>query len=111
MLYRFQDKQIIAHVLAYFPSPDLESFQNDPEYYQSDEIIADVNIQNIVPIPLRFDFDGRKDIVADVDHARSHSITLNIWSVQKLSNPCKCAFNSLSLYPIYFEEFLRYEKS
>ena len=43
MLYRFQNKQLITHVLAFSPSPDLESFQNDPEYYQSGEIFDDVN--------------------------------------------------------------------
>ena len=72
MLYRFRDKQIIAHVLAFFPSPDLESFRKIPDEYLSDEIFANVTMQNIVPIPLRFDFDCCKDVAVDVDHPKSH---------------------------------------
>lgn len=72
MLYRFQNKQLITHVLAFSPSPDLESFQNDPEYYQSGEIFANVNTENTVPIPFRFDFDSREQVVVDVYHPQSH---------------------------------------
>ncbi len=72
MLYRFRNNQIIAHVLAYFPSPDLESFQINPENYQSDEIFANVNTENTVPIPFRFDFDSREQVVVDVYHPQSH---------------------------------------
>ena len=32
-----------ATILCYFPSPDLEHFQNDPELYLGDEIYADVS--------------------------------------------------------------------
>jgi hypothetical protein len=29
-------------------------------------------MRNIVPFPLRFDFDCRKEVVVDVDHPKSH---------------------------------------
>src|ERR1700721_3533024 len=54
--YRFLSGDIIEHSLSYFPSPDLEHFQNDPELYLLDEIYADVVARNIVPFPIRFDF-------------------------------------------------------
>ena len=54
--YRFQAGVICEHSLSYFPSPDLEHFQNEPEVYLEDEIYADVIARNIVPFPVRFDF-------------------------------------------------------
>ena len=54
--YRFRNGEVSEHSLSYFPSPDLEHFQNDPEIYLQDEIYADVVARNIVPFPVRFDF-------------------------------------------------------
>src|SRR3990172_7194276 len=36
--YRFCNGDICEHALSYFPSPDLEHFQNDPEVYLLDEV-------------------------------------------------------------------------
>lgn len=72
MMYRFRDNQIEAHRLAFFPSPVLEEFQNNPDIYLEDEIYAEVIMKNIVPFPLRFDFDGREEVVVDGDHPKSH---------------------------------------
>lgn len=70
--YRFEDGNIIEHSLCYFPSPDLEHFQNDPEIYLSDDIYADIVARNIVPFPIRFDFNADNDRYVDVDHPYSH---------------------------------------
>lgn len=72
MMYRFRDNNIEAHRLAFFPSPRLEEFQNNPEVYLEDEIYAEVVKKNIVPFPLRFDFDCREEVYVEVDHPRSH---------------------------------------
>ena len=40
--YRFRDGIICEHTLSYFPSPDLEHFQNEPEVYLEDEVYADI---------------------------------------------------------------------
>jgi hypothetical protein len=72
MMYRFRDNQIESHRLAFFPSPFLEDFQNNPEIYQDDLVYAEVIMKNIVPFPIRFDYDSRDEIVVDIEHPMSH---------------------------------------
>jgi len=72
MLYRFKGLQLISHRLSYFPSPDFEAFQNDPELYFDDPIFGDVLSKNIVPFPVRFDFNDDPKLHIEVDHAKSH---------------------------------------
>ena len=70
--YRFRDGVLCEHSLSYFPSPDLEHFQNEPEVYLEDEIYADVIDRNIVPFPVRFDFSDDPKKFVDVHHPYSH---------------------------------------
>ncbi len=42
MMYRFWDNQVETHRLAFFPSPFLEEFQNNPKIYLEDVIYAEV---------------------------------------------------------------------
>lgn len=70
--YRFKAGVICEHSLSYFPSPDLENFQNEPEIYLEDEIYADVIARNIVPFPVRFDFSDDPKKFVDVHHPYSH---------------------------------------
>lgn len=70
--YRFKAGVICEHSLSYFPSPDLEHFQNEPEIYLEDEIYADVIARNIVPFPVRFDFSDDPKKFVDVHHPYSH---------------------------------------
>ena len=70
--YRFRRGVICEHSLSYFPSPDLEHFQNDPELYLEDEIYADIVARNIVPFPVRFDFSDDAKKFVDVHHPYSH---------------------------------------
>jgi hypothetical protein len=70
--YRFRNGDVCEHVLCYFPSPDLEHFQNDPEVYLLDEIYADVIERNIVPFPVRFDFSDDATKFVEVHHPYSH---------------------------------------
>ena len=58
MTYSFVDETVERHRLAFFPAPHLEEYQNNPEIYESDEIYADVVARNIVPFPVRFDYDA-----------------------------------------------------
>jgi hypothetical protein len=69
MIYSFKNDRIESHRLAFFPSPFLDEFQNNPEVYLIDEIYADVIAKNIVPFPFRFDFDNN---LIDVQHPKSH---------------------------------------
>lgn len=72
MLYTFDNKEILSHRLAFFPSPDLEDYANEPELYDSDEIYADIIAKNIVPFPIRFDFDKSDELHHELDHPKSH---------------------------------------
>jgi hypothetical protein len=70
--YRFQAGAVCEHSLSYFPSPDLEQFQNEPEIYLEDEVFAEVVARNIVPFPIRFDFSGDDEKFEEVHHPYSH---------------------------------------
>lgn len=71
MLYRFENNELMSHRLAFFPSPHLESFQNEPEIYEDDEIYADILQKNIVTFPIRFDYDP--DNFQEIAHPKTHA--------------------------------------
>ena len=70
--YLFEGTALERHRLAFFPSPHLEEFQNNPAVYLEDNLYADVVARNIVPFPMRFDFDCRDDVWKELDHPKSH---------------------------------------
>ena len=72
MMYVFVGEMLQRHRLAFFPAPHLEEFQNNPEIYLEDEIYADVVARNIVPFPLRFDYDARDGIHQELVHPKAH---------------------------------------
>lgn len=61
MQYRFREDRLESHRLSFFPAPDLEIFQSEPELYLEDEIYSDIIDRRVVSVPLRFDFDDGKD--------------------------------------------------
>lgn len=69
-LYTYKNSTLISHRLAFFPSPFLHEFQNEPEIYEEDEIYADIIAKNILPVPIRFDYDPDNHI--DIDHPKCH---------------------------------------
>ena len=72
MMYEFTGADLQRHRLAFFPAPNLEKFQNDPEIYLEDEIYGDVVSRNVVPFPLRFDYDAGEDRYEELVHPKSH---------------------------------------
>lgn len=70
--YRFKKNRLVAHRLSFFPSPDLEAFQNEPELYLEDELYADILDKRIVTVPFRFDFDYTDGTYHPIDHPISH---------------------------------------
>ena len=72
LMYRFQKGCLQSHRLAFFPSPYLEEFQNNPEIYEADEIYADIIKKNIVPFPVRFDYSCKEGVVKEIEHPQSH---------------------------------------
>jgi hypothetical protein len=98
IMYRFKNQQIEAHRLAFFPSPFLEEFQNNPDIYLEDEIYAEVIMKNIVPFPIRFDFDCRYEATIELDHPKSH---LTLGQYQNCRIPV-----SVPLTPYHFIGFI-----
>ncbi|MGQ4808539.1 hypothetical protein NKDENANG_01922 [Candidatus Entotheonellaceae bacterium PAL068K] len=98
MMYRFHNEAIEAHRLAFFPSPYLEEFQNNPEIYVSDEMYAEVIMRNIVPFPMRFDFDFRVEVAMALEHPVSH---LSLGQYENCRIPVSAA-----LTPFYFISFV-----
>ena len=72
LMYRFQKTELESHRLAFFPSPYLEEFQNNPDVYKDDAMFTEVVFRNIVPFPLRFDYDSRNEVFIEVHHPKSH---------------------------------------
>lgn len=72
MSYEFSGPQPLRSRLAFLPSPDLTEFQTAPDLYLEDLMYAEVVDLRAVTVPLRYDFDDRSDIAADVAHPRAH---------------------------------------
>ena len=71
MTYQFGQSGLLNHRLAFFPSPSLGEFQNDPQTYIDDELYADVVANSIVHVPMRFDYDT-SDLHKVLTHPKSH---------------------------------------
>ncbi|WP_430233283.1 DUF2290 domain-containing protein [Nitrosomonas communis] len=72
MQYEFSDETLLRHRLAFFPSPYLTPFQEEPEVYLQDVLFAEIVSRRIVPFPLRFDFDAREGRFSDIVHPKCH---------------------------------------
>jgi hypothetical protein len=108
MVYHFKNDSIESHRLAFFPSPTLEEFQNNPEIYLEDEIYADIIAKNIVPFPLRFDFDNNN--FTECEHPKSH-VTLGQYKNCRIpaSSPLMpCSFIFFILRNFYNTAFIKY---
>lgn len=71
MFYIFNNKKLVSHRLAFFPAPNIESFQNEPEFYERDEIYADILARNVVTFPIRFDYDPKN--FKELEHSKTHA--------------------------------------
>ena len=103
MQYRFNGNSIESHRLAFFPSPNLDIFQNEPDIYYEDEIYSDILDVRIVTVPLRFDFDDSEDqngnkVAIPVIHPISH---LTIGQYKNCRIPVSSAIT-----PYQFIEFI-----
>jgi len=58
--YTFDNEdKIIKNRLGFFPSPNLPTFEENPELYEQDELYGDIMTHRIVRFPIRFDFDPK----------------------------------------------------
>lgn len=70
--YTFKKNTILKHRLAFYPSPYLATFQEEPELYLNEVLYADIMRKAIVAFPVRFDFDSSDKIHKVIDHPKSH---------------------------------------
>ena len=98
MMYAFTGEKLQRHRLAFFSSPFLEEFQNNPDIYLDDEIYADVVAKNIVSFPIRFDYDDRKGAHQVLVHPKCH-MTLGQY------NACRIPVTA-PLMPLRFIDFI-----
>jgi hypothetical protein len=110
--YRFISGQISEHSLSFFPSPDLDEFQNNPELYLLDEVYADVIARNIVPFPIRFDYCNDQAKFVEIHHPYSH-LTLGQYENCRIpvnSPLCPLAFGGFILRNFYNTAFRKYSE-
>lgn len=98
MMYRIDSGGLLRHRLAFYPSPSLLPFQDDPDAYMRDELFMEIVQRRIVPFPLRFDFDSRDTVHVDITHPKSH---LTLGDVKGCRIPV-----SAPLTPRWFIEFV-----
>lgn len=98
MMYRVEGTALRQHRLAFYPSPSLLSFQEDPDAYMRDELFIEIVQRRIVPFPLRFDFDAREGVHVDTVHPKSH---LTLGDVKDCRIPV-----SAPVTPRWFVEFI-----
>jgi hypothetical protein len=98
MMYIFSGDELERHRLAFFPAPHLEEFQSNPEIYMEDEIYADVIARNIVPFPIRFDYDTRDGVHVELKHPKSH---LTLGQYENCRIPLSAAMT-----PSWFVDFI-----
>lgn len=110
LYYLFNKGKLRSHRLSFFPSPDLSSFQNEPELYLEDILYADILDRRIVSVPLRFDFDIDVAVCRPVKHPISH---LTIGQYKHCRIPVSSAltpyqflnFIVMNFYHTAYEEF------
>lgn len=71
-MYEFDRDELKKHRLAFFSSPHLEEYQNNPDIYDQDSLYSDLIRKDTVPFPIRFDFDCEESVVKDIIHPASH---------------------------------------
>lgn len=72
MLYCFERRNLHSHRLCYFPSPNLPAYSDGPQYYEEDEVFADVFKGHVIRFPIRFDYASSKKEHVEIDHPKSH---------------------------------------
>jgi hypothetical protein len=102
-LYTYKRSELVAHGLAFFPSPYLAEFQNNPEIYEEDEVYADITAKNILPVSIRFDYDP--DNHQELDHPKCH---LTLGQFKNCRIPVCSPNHTLYLYILYSSSLLQY---
>ncbi|WP_313610940.1 DUF2290 domain-containing protein [Atlantibacter hermannii] len=98
LLFQFDHRMnLVKERLCYFPAPNYESFQNDPDLYLDESnFYADIVQKSILPVPIRVDYAPTD--ANDVIHPAAH-LTLG-----QFKN-CRIPLSS-PLCPVTFVKFI-----
>lgn len=111
MMYVCSGKEISKHRLAFYPNPDVEKFQDDPEAFEENhfgnELFSEIYEKKAVIVPVRFDYDIDKKKYKEHNHTHSH-LTLGNYKncripVSKAVTPNR--FILFILRNFYFDKF------
>ena len=72
LMYEFSANDLRRHRLAYFPDPNPGERGSGSDDYEAFDPRMFERLGNIVPFPIRFDFDAALDVHANVAHPKSH---------------------------------------
>lgn len=109
LLYDFLNGNLQRHTLAYYPNPNLLSFQENEDLYFEDDTYLDMFDKRSVIVPLRFDYDGRENVYREIDHPKAH-FTLGQFEncripVSKPLMPCQ--FVHFVLRNFYYQAYVK----
>ena len=113
-MYECSNKEIIRHRLTFYPNPNIERFQDNPEGFEDthfgNKLFSDIYNRKVIVFPIRFDFDNDKSKYKEHDHSFSH-LTLGNYKncripVSKPVTPYK--FILFILRGFYFDRFKEY---
>lgn len=111
MMYECTGDEIIKHRLAFYPNPNIDNFQDDPENFEEihfgRDLFSEIYEQSAIVFPIRFDYDNDKKRFIEHDHSYSH-LTLGNYKncripVSRPITPMK--FVHLILKSFYFDKF------
>ncbi|HAY3543062.1 TPA: DUF2290 domain-containing protein [Elizabethkingia anophelis] len=73
LMYSFNaHNDLIKHRLCYFPSPYLLAYDEYYELYENDVLYSDMLMKNILPVPIRFDYESDEEKFQEIFHPFSH---------------------------------------
>jgi hypothetical protein len=70
--YKYERGKLSTHRLAYLPSPSLTAYQDNPDVYIGAELFAEIVGQQVLAVPVRFDYDARIGVAEEGTHSTSH---------------------------------------
>jgi len=75
-MYECDRNNILKHRLAFYPNPNVERFQDDPENFESNyfgnDLFSEIYEKRAIVFPIRFDFDIDIKKYIEHDHSYSH---------------------------------------
>lgn len=72
MSYSFHKLELMAHRLAFYPSPELLPFREAPREYMREVLFLEINEKRLHAFPVRFDFNASDEFYINKIHPKCH---------------------------------------